>query len=119
MSSNSRVNKIEKKLLVGKNQANIEYLISLIVPKDLSFEDTLKPLGYNGAWSNLTFNVMKGKKYLGQSTVKEKPHVGEYLKNTYLRVQSDIKNNPNAGAALLWIVLLEKENQELSLKNEV
>jgi len=114
MINKGRINKIEEKLNLNKKQIAYEYMIGLAVYKDQSFEESLLQTdGLNNAWSNGIINVLKGKKFIGQFNYAQKPKVAEKLKGIYIKSQIEIKNNPDAGMAILWITLKDGINGEI------
>lgn len=118
MSNASRVKRLQEKLNIFDKKELIEYMVSLVVLKDKSFEQSQEtPAGYLNAWCNGTMNAIQGKRFLGQFTYHDKPKVTEVLKNIYTKVQEDIKDKPQTGCAILWLFFLEKEDGELVLKN--
>ena len=120
MNNKSRVKKLQEKLNIFDRKEPIEYMVSLVVLKDKSFEQSQEtPAGYLNAWSNGMMNAIQGKKFIGQFNYQDKPKVTEILKNIYSKVQDDIRDKPQSGCAILWLFFLEKENGELLLKKEV
>lgn len=116
MTSINRIKKIQEKLHLGR-RISVEYMVSLVICKDRTFEESQKPpCGFNDAWCNGKFSVMKGKKYLGLMTYAEKPKVAEKLKEIYLNAQDNIKEDATAGMGLLWITLSENEEGLISVR---
>lgn len=119
MSNASRVKRLQEKLNIFDKKELIEYMVSLVVLKDKSFEQSQETLaGYLNAWCNGTMNAIQGKKFLGQFTYQDKPRVVELLKNLYDKTQKEIMDKPNAGCGLLWVFLIEKENGDFVLKKQ-
>lgn len=119
MSSVNRVKQIEKKLNLKTQEEPMEYMLLLTVRKDKSFEESQAiEDGFNEVWVNGWINVHQGKRFLGQYRYQDKPHVMNKIKEIYAQTQNDIKNNPNAGMAIVWVFLKEKENGEVVLKGK-
>lgn len=117
MSNASRVKRLQEKLNIFGKKEPIEYMLSLIVYRDKTFEESQRPpCGHGDIWCNGRMNAIQGKRYLGQFTYQDKPKVAALLRNLYENTQKDILDRPEAGCGIVWVFLQEKENGDLIMK---
>lgn len=95
MTSQTRLEKIKKKLNLEEEELPLFYWAFLMVGKEKTFEEASKE------WR---INVNQGKeRFLGQNGFDElPPAVKDGLKKVYIETQEEIKDNPNTGGAFVF-----------------